>query len=125
MFDANQCCRYRFLDALFERADTSASLRASAIFRHILEPTDRVLLGVSVNLSCDPDEIVEIAEAALQHNTFGMPLPTFSTPMSDARWWAERATLDEKKAFLIATYDALSNSKQRDFIRHVTTRLCR
>ena len=123
MFETNQCCRFCFLDDMFDQADTSASLRASATFRHILEPAERVLLGVSVNLSCDPDEIVEIAEAALQHNTFGMPLPTFSTPMSDARWWAERATIAEKKAFLIATYDALSNSIQRDFIRHVTTRL--
>ena len=120
MPQTNRCRRYCFLNELFDQADTSACLRASAIIRHILDYSDRKLLAVTTALSCDPDEIIEIAEAALEQNTLGMPLPCFETPLSDARWWADRASTEEKKAYAIACYQSLDNKLQQDFISFVT-----
>lgn len=119
MFKTNQCCRYCFLDDLFEHADTSASLKASAIIRHKFDPSDRLLLTVTTALSCDPDEIIASSEAALEQNTLGMPLPVFDTPLSDARWWARRATVEEKKAYALACYQSLDRKLQKDFLSFV------
>lgn len=100
--------------------DTSSTLLASKTLRNALQPADRVFIALTILLSCNPDEIVTIAEAALEQNTLGMPLPTFSTPLSDARWWAERATLEEKKAYAFACFEAMGNKLQCDFIQFVT-----
>lgn len=120
MPQTNRCCRYCVLNELYDQADTSACLRASAIIRQILDQSERKLLAVTTALSCDPDEIIAIAEAALEQNTFGMPLPTFETPLSDARWWVDRASMEEKKAYAIACYQSLDNNLQQDFISFVT-----
>ena len=94
--------------------DTSSTLKASALFRLKLG-YDRNSLAVSVLLACDPDDIIACAEAALEQNTFGLPLPTFSTPQQDAQWWVDRATTEERMAFLVKIYSSLTKKLQRDF----------
>jgi hypothetical protein len=39
--------------------------------------------------------------------------------MDDARWWASTATLNERKAYALAAYDALPFSDQMAFRRHI------
>ena len=119
MTENDHCCRYHFLNDLFEEADASACLKASAIIRHLFDPNDRLLLTITTALSCDPEEIIASSEAALEQNMLGMPLPVFDTPLSDARWWAKRATLEEKKAYALACYHSLDRKLQQDFLSFV------
>ena len=108
-------CRFNFIENLLVLGDASSALKASALFRLRLDNSDRTLLAVSVLLSCDPDEIVACAEAALEQNIFGLPLPPFSTLQQDAQWWVDRATIEERMAFLVTIYTSLTKKLQRDF----------
>ena len=79
---------------------------------------ERVFLTLMSLLSNEPDEIVIIAEKALEMMKFGLPLPVYATPKDDAQWWAARATLDERKAFLVACFRSLGPLLQNDFVEH-------
>ena len=115
MYNTKRCCRFNFIEDLLVLDDTSSTLKASALFRLKLAAYDRNSLAVSVLLACDPDDIIACAEAALEQNTFGLPLPTFSTPQQDAQWWVDRATTEERMAFLVKIYSSLTKKLQRDF----------
>ena len=79
---------------------------------------ERVFLTLMSLLSNEPDEIVIIAEKALEMMKFGLPLPVYATPKDDAQWWAAMATLDERKAFLVACFRSIGPLLQRDYIEH-------
>ena len=115
MYNIKRCCRFNFIEDLLVLDDTSSTLKASALFRLKLAAYDRNSLAVSVLLACDPADIIACAEAALEQNTFGLPLPIFSTPQQDAQWWVDRATTEERMAFLVKIYSSLTKKLQRDF----------
>ena len=115
MYNTKRCCRFNFIEDLLVLDDTSSTLKASALFRLKLAAYDRNSLAVSVLLACDPDDIIACVEAALEQNTFGLPLPTLSTPQQDAQWWVDRATTEERMAFLVKIYSSLTKKLQRDF----------
>jgi hypothetical protein len=48
------------------------------------------------------------------------PLPSFLNPMYDARWWASFASLNERKAYALAAYEALPVRKQMAFRNHIS-----
>lgn len=80
---------------------------------------ERAALALASLLSLDSSEQVEaVAETALSHA--GSPLPPFLSPMDDARWWASLASLNERKAYALAAYEALPLKEQMAFRRHIS-----
>ncbi|MDA8768256.1 hypothetical protein N9N20_08890 [Planktomarina temperata] len=96
--------------------DNHAVWSSAAILNHKFSPKKRKYLTLCTMLSNDPDEIGELTDVALKGLTFGMPLPPFSSPKEDAKWWSEHASLSERKAYLVACYSSLSKTVQKDFI---------
>ena len=74
-------------------------------------------------LSNEPDEIVELTDAALEKLTFGLPLPPFNSPKEDAKWWSERASPSEREAYAVHCFLALSKKRQREFLRYIQRKL--
>ena len=72
--------------------DAYAAWASSAIINHRLCPDKRKYLALCALLANEPDEVVEVADAALNALTFGMPSPPFSSPIDEAQWWSERAS---------------------------------
>ncbi len=64
-----------------------------------------------------PEEAEMVAKAVLR--SAGYPLPTFMNPMPEARYWASLASLNERKAYALASYEALPASEQAAFLDHV------
>lgn len=80
---------------------------------------ERVSLAWSALRSLDTAEQAEmVAESVLR--AAGYPLPTFLSPMDDARWWASLASLNERKAYALAAYEALPPHEQMAFRKHIS-----
>ena len=109
-------CQVCFLNDAVTLFDTEALWKAAAVLNHKFSAEKRKYLTLCTLLSNEPDELVELTDVALKGLTFGMPLPPFNSPVEDASWWSERASLCERKAYLVACYSSLSKKLQRDFI---------
>ena len=96
--------------------DTQAMREAAAELSHRLSAEKRKYLTLCTMLSNEPDELVELTDEALERLTFGMPLPPFNSPKEDAKWWSERASLSERKAYLVECYLSMNKKLQKDFI---------
>ena len=71
---------------------------------------------------CHRDDAVRLLAAALEDLAFGSPLPSLINAMAAARWWASYATEDERKAYCLASFDAMSQTAQSAFLAHVQGR---
>ncbi len=109
-------CQVCFLNDAVTLFDTEALWKAAAVLNHKFSAEKRKYLTLCTLLSNEPDELVELTDVALKGLTFGMPLPPFNSPVEDASWWSERASLNERKAYLVACYSSLNEKIQRDFI---------
>ena len=109
-------CQVCFLNDAVTLFDTEALWKAAAVLNHKFSAEKRKYLTLCTLLSYEPDELVELTDVALKGLTFGMPLPPFNSPVEDASWWSERASLNERKAYLVACYSSLNEKIQRDFI---------
>ena len=109
-------CQVYFLNDAVTLFDTEALWKAAAVLNHKFSAEKRKYLTLCTLLSNEPDELVELTDVALKGLTFGMPLPPFNSPVEDASWWSERASLNERKAYLVACYSSLNEKIQRDFI---------
>ena len=109
-------CQVCFLNDAVTLFDTEALWKAAAVLNHKFSAEKRKYLTLCTLLSNEPDELVELTDVALKGLTFGMPLPPFNSPVEDASWWSERASLNERKAYLVACYSSLNKKIQRDFI---------
>lgn len=65
-----------------------------------------------------PAQAEQVAEAVLRFADY--PLPTFLSPMEDARSWASFASLKERKAYALAAYEALPLRDQMAFRNHIS-----
>ena len=65
-----------------------------------------------------PEQVELVAESVLK--PAGCPLPTFLSPMADARWHAAYASPTERKAYALAHYEALSPREQMAFRKHIS-----
>jgi hypothetical protein len=84
-------------------ADAWAVFSALAMAR--MTPEERAALAWAALRSLDTPEQAElVAESVLKFADY--PLPTFLSPMDDARWWASFASLKERKAYALAAYEA-------------------
>ena len=102
---------------------TYLALVSAAVLRHRLSAEKRKYLTLYTMLSNEPDEIVELTDAALEKLTFGMPLPPFNSPKEDAKWWSERASPSKREAYAVHCFLALSKKRQREFLRYVQRKL--
>lgn len=109
-------CQVCFLNDAVTLFDTEALWKAAAVLNHKFSAEKRKYLTLCTLLSNEPDELVELTDVALKGLTFGMPLPPFNSPVEDASWWSARASLNERKAYLVACYSSLNEKIQRDFI---------
>lgn len=66
----------------------------------------------------EPEQAAQVAASVLTFADY--PLPTFLNPMEDARWWASCASLDERKAYALAAYEALPFQEQMAFRNHIS-----
>ncbi|WP_211037729.1 hypothetical protein [Leisingera sp. HS039] len=98
-------------------ADSWASFSALAAARLSAEERGALALAALMSLDCS-EQAVAVAETALSHA--GSPLPPFLSPMDDARWWASFASLNERKAYALAAYEALPLKEQMAFRRHIS-----
>lgn len=96
--------------------DTQAIWTSAAVLNCKFSPEKLRYLTLCTMLANEPDDIIELTDVALKGLSVGMPLPPFSGPMDDASWCSERASLCERKAYLVACYSSLSKKLQRDFI---------
>ena len=109
-------CQVCFLNDAVTLFDTEALWKAAAVLNHKFSAEKRKYLTLCTLLSNEPDELVELTDVAFKGLTFGMPLPPLNSPVEDASWWSERASLNERKAYLVACYSSLNEKIQRDFI---------
>lgn len=52
----------------------------------------------------------------------GPPPPSFMSPLSDARAWADMACRDELRAYCLAAFEGMDQGDQARFLDHVTGR---
>ncbi len=90
------------------------------VLRARLTVSERVSLAFMALKSLNHDDALMTAESAL--GGAGMPEPTLFSPMRDAGWWAERATPDELKAYMLASFDRLALKDQAAFLEFVSGR---
>lgn len=50
----------------------------------------------------------------------GTPLPPWVNVMEDARWWASGASRRERKAYALASFEAMNPQDRAAFLEHVT-----
>lgn len=82
-----------------------------------LTKAERERLAFASLQTLEPDQAGLIAEKVICHA--GYPLPAFLAPMDDARWWASLASRAERKAYALASYEALSSEDQAAFRAYI------
>lgn len=112
----SQRCDLCILKDALNLFSTYSALVSAAVLSYKLSPEKRKYLTLCTMLSNEPDELVELTDEALERLTFGMPLPPFNSPKEDAKWWSERASLSERKAYLVECYLSMNKKLQKDFI---------
>ena len=75
-------------------------------------------LGMAI-AECHPFDACVLMEAALDSLTEGHPYYPLCRTMSEAGYWADQATRNERKAFALANYTRLSTADQAAFLAHV------
>lgn len=58
----------------------------------------------------------DAAKVAALFAPAGPPIPAIFDPMADASWWAGLATAQERRAYCLATFLALSRRERREFV---------
>lgn len=67
----------------------------------------------------EPDDRLEVLEDAYEFFSAGFPMPLLGTLMEQAAFWADRASRQERKAYLLACYNRVSPEDRAAFWRHV------
>ncbi len=97
-------------------SDAWADFSALAVLR--LSDEERAALAFAALCSLEPAHAERTAAAVI--GEAGCPLPAFLSPMDDARFWASIAGRSELKAYVLASYEALSPKDQAAFFRHIS-----
>ena len=107
-----------FLNHALEQRNEYALWAASALLRQRLTPRKREFLTATCLVSNNAEELTPVIDYAYAKLTFGSPDVPFAAPQAEAQWWTDRATLDERKAFLVACYGSIGRKLQHDFIEY-------
>lgn len=71
---------------------------------------------------CDPSDAALIMSDALERMRIGAPVPPLMNALDEAKDWASFATPFERKAWLLACFNACTPKEQAGFLAHVTPR---
>lgn len=93
----------------------------SVVLTSRLEPEERALLGWSVLRSMTPEQAAHVLNAALPHRA-GQPIAAFEDSVDEAAFWADLASQEELEAYCLASFQAMSAARQRDFLQFATRR---
>lgn len=107
-----------FLNHALQLRNEYALWTASALLRQRLTPAKREFLTATSLVSNNAEELTPIIDYAYDRLTFGSPDVPFAAPQEEAKWWTERATLDERKAFLVTCFGSMGRKLQHDFIEY-------
>jgi hypothetical protein len=69
---------------------------------------------------CDRDDAVTLMDAALWDLRAGAPGPVFLSSMQEADEWADFATVSERKAYCLASWNRLPPNDRAAFLAYVT-----
>lgn len=83
-----------------------------------LSDTERAALAFSALNSLELDHAETTAAASI--GSAGAPLPPFLGGMDEARFWASCASRSERKAYALASFEAMSAKDQAAFFRHIS-----
>lgn len=99
--------------------DADAWAEFATIARARLTAEERAALAWAVLRSMDtPDQAEMVTEAVLKFAD--QPPMRNERAVDDARWWASCASLQERKAYALAAYEALSPRDQMAFRNHIS-----
>ena len=107
-----------FLNHALQLRNEYALWAASALLRHRLTPRKRKFLTATCLVSNNAEELTPVIDYAYDRLNFGSPDVPFAAPQEEAKWWTERATLEERKAFLVACFGSMGRKLQYDFIEY-------
>lgn len=88
-------------------------LAASVVWQAILTPQEAATMAYAAFTALPPDLAEIVTTEAL--GSAEMPLPTFSDVVDEARWWADRATPDERAAYAVACFNRFSAFERDQF----------
>ena len=94
----------------------------SLVMRHRLTGFERACLLMATVRSMETDDVAYVLRSMEEREGIGMPLPPFLDPVDDATWWAEHASVEERKAVLTAAFLSLPPREQDGFLAHATRR---
>ena len=93
------------------------------ILRGLLTPRERAALAFAAMRSLDENDRIKVAITSIpEWPEFGSPLPTFLHIADDARWWAANISIQERKTYLMACLNHLSEVDRRDLTNHLAGR---
>lgn len=78
-------------------------------------------LAVAI-LHCDPSHRLELLERFYDVLRPGVPIIAFDSLMTEAAFWADRASLAERKAYSLACFNRMPTRDQAAFIDYVQAR---
>lgn len=88
-------------------------------FEAHLNPLGRLhLLGLGL-LITPTDEALTLVDAFMAYHATGYPMPSLTAVMEDARWHADSASPQERKAYALAHYQAMPVAAQMNFLDFV------
>lgn len=85
-----------------------------------LTDAERAAVSWAAMTSLPDDIAAHTIEAAFPGA--GMPIPLLGTTMEQATFWADRATMPEREAYCLATYNAMPVQRQAAFLEYVRGR---
>ena len=109
--------------ALTLHDDAGAWDGLSLVLRHRLSGFERACLLMSTSRSMTADDVVHVLQSVEARESIGMPLPPFLDHMDDAKWWADHASVEERKSVLVAAFTSLPAREREDFLTFASGRL--
>ena len=98
-------------------------LYLKTIMAGLLLPRERAALAFAAMRFLSEDNRMKVAINAIpEWAEFGSPLPTFLDLADDARWWAANISIQERKTYLMACLNHLSEVDRRDLTNHLAGR---
>ncbi len=103
--------------------DAQAWSALSTVLRLRLTAFERACVLASTIGSMEFEDVLFVVDAVHGKEQSGMPMPTLCDPVDDATWWADHASIDERKAILVAILVSLPERDQHAFLAQATRRM--
>jgi len=113
----------RYVSIALILGDPENWLHLKTIFRGFLTTRERAALAFAVMRSLNEDDRMKVAINAMPECAeFGSLVPTFLDIADDARWSVTNISIQERKTYLMACLNHLSEVDRRNLTNHLTGR---